>query len=330
MTHDIEPIDPTDLGQRARIEQWTEVRTLAEREAVGEHGTPFTVEEVISFANEPSMHRRYWGVLVDGRVVGSLVVVLPRLDDQPVGFTGVHVHPDHRGRGIGTALLAFGEERVREDGRTQVSTQTHFLPEPGDASAAFLHRRGYAAAITNVQRELTLGPDTPPPERVDPGYEVEAVEGMPPQEWLADLGTLMGRMSTDAPQGDLDRGAEDWDAERYADNVRTQVDAGRRVLTSVARDRESGRLAAFSVAVIPASTPGRAIQHETLVLREHRGHGLGRAVKESLAALLRERAPEVRLVRTWNANGNGPMIAVNEALGYVAVAVETDWQKRVG
>lgn len=329
MSFDIVPIDPADPVQRTRIEEWTEVRARSEVLAMGEYATTNTVEEVVSFAAEPSMDRRYWGAVVDGRVVGSLVVVLPCLDDQPVGFLGVHVHPDHRLLGIGSALLSLGQDRVREGGRTQAATQTHFLPQPGDMAAAFLERAGYSRAITSLQSQLRLDSSPNPARPVADGYQVETAEGVPPEPWLEDLAWLMSRMSTDAPQGDLDWAEETWDAARYAENVRTQLDAGRRMLTSVAREAATGRLVAFTVAVLPAATPELAIQHETLVVHEHRGHGLGVAVKEALIARLRERAASARVLRTWNADSNTHMLAVNRALGFEVVAAETDWQKRL-
>jgi hypothetical protein len=36
--------------------------------------------------------------------------------------------------------------------------------------------------------------------------------------------------------------------------------------------------------------------------------------------------PAVRVVTTWNAESNGPMIAVNEAMGYRPVEVTQEWQ----
>ena len=91
----------------------------------------------------------------------------------------------------------------------------------------------------------------------------------------------MSRMSTDAPQGDVDWAEETWDAARYAENAQVQLAAGRRVFTAVAREGASGRLVAFTVAVVPDATRDLAFQHETLVVREHRGHGLGLAVKDA-------------------------------------------------
>ena len=65
-----------------------------------------------------------------------------------------------------------------------------------------------------------------------------------------------------------------------------------------------------------------AYQQDTLVLREHRGHGLGLALKAATHA-----GPRRRVARGCAPSGrgtpttNGPMIAVNEALGYRTTAI---------
>lgn len=323
---DVVPIDASDPGQRPLVEEWSAVRAACETHSVGEHATPYTADEVIAYATEPSMDRRYWAAIVDDRVVGALVVVLPRLDDQPVGFIGVHVHPDHRRRGIGTDLFDRGEEQIRQGGRRQACATTHFDRHRGDEDAAFLEHRGYRVALRTLESELLLS-RVPAPLPSPAGYTVAAAEGVPPTDWLGDLAWLMSRMSTDAPQGEIEWSEEVWDAERYTSGVQTQLDAGRRVFTAVARHEASGRLAAFTVNVVPAASPHLALQHETLVVREHRGHGLGRAVKERLMVELGRRAPAVQLVRTFNAESNVHMLAVNADLGYEVVAAESDWQK---
>ena len=73
--------------------------------------------------------------------------------------------------------------------------------------------------------------------------------------------------------------------------------------------------------------PGTAIQTDTLVLREHRGHALGLAMKvANLGALQREK-PGLRFVRTWNADTNTHMIAINRQLGFRIVGWSREWAK---
>ena len=79
---------------------------------------------------------------------------------------------------------------------------------------------------------------------------------------------------------------------------------------------------------MPASSPRLAYHQDTLVLREHRGHGLGLVLKLANVPVLRRAFPEVRTVRTWNAVENAHMLAVNDAMGYVTSGFLREWQKR--
>ena len=87
-------------------------------------------------------------------------------------------------------------------------------------------------------------------------------------------------------------------------------------------------LVAFTEIQIPRDSPTFAYHQDTLVLREHRGRGLGRLLKLANVVALRGAFPAVRTVRTWNAVENAHMIAVNEAMGYEPTGFVREWQKR--
>lgn len=54
----------------------------------------------------------------------------------------------------------------------------------------------------------------------------------------------------------------------------------------------------------------------TAVLREHRGQGVAKALKVKSLAAAKARGT-YRLVKTWNATTNAPMLAINDWLGFV-------------
>ncbi|GMA88083.1 hypothetical protein GCM10025868_33330 [Angustibacter aerolatus] len=135
-------------------------------------------------------------------------------------------------------------------------------------------------------------------------------------------------MSTDAPSGDVRLEQEAWDAERVRRSLEIARAQGRVVVETVAV-APSGRLAGYTTLAVAQHTPDVAYQWDTLVLREHRGHALGRRLKDANLAALLARLPSVRRVVTWNATTNGPMLAVNRALGFEVAGVLTEWQKRL-
>lgn len=105
------------------------------------------------------------------------------------------------------------------------------------------------------------------------------------------------------------------------------VPAWHKRVKAVVRHRPTDRLVGFSFVNLPAATPELAIQEDTLVLREHRGHGLGLRLRQATTAALLAERPRVRTIRTWNAVSNTPMLDVNRLLGYRPVAFECEWQK---
>jgi GNAT superfamily N-acetyltransferase len=67
----------------------------------------------------------------------------------------------------------------------------------------------------------------------------------------------------------------------------------------------------------------------TTILRGHRGHRLGLAVKAANLAALQADHPERLWVSTQNAETNAPMVAINERMGFRAVEVLLEFQQVV-
>ena len=250
----------------------------------------------------------------------------------------VRVDRAHRRRGVGTAIVAEVERRAAAAGRPVLNglfeVPTAMLAS--DGAGGFARRLGFVATQTGNRRHLTLPLDA---ERralladdvaqAAVGYRTHTFMAPWPKEYLADQCELGRRMSTDAPSGDERHEEEVWDAARVEEMDRQLSTAGMRKLVAVAEHVESGRLVAFSEVALPRDHPHEGWQWATLVLREHRGHRLGLAVKLANLDALPSTLPEVTLISTSNARGNTPMIAVNDLLGFVVVATGTFWQKEL-
>ncbi|MER6573362.1 GNAT family N-acetyltransferase [Streptomyces sp. NPDC001093] len=74
----------------------------------------------------------------------------------------VHVHPGHRGRGLGGALLAWTETRARRAGSDRLA-QT--VPDVDGAATALLRAGGYSRLVTEWLLEIALPgePEVPDP-----------------------------------------------------------------------------------------------------------------------------------------------------------------------
>ena len=91
------------------------------------------------------------------------------------------------------------------------------------------------------------------------------------------------------------------------------------------------RAAAIGAAVVAvdAETPELAHQHDTAVVRAHRGHRLGLALKLANQRAVRDRFPECAAIHTWNADVNAAMNAINNQLGFETVELLVEMQGEV-
>lgn len=263
-------------------------------------------------------------------VVGAGRLVLPTSDNLHLAMVVLHVHPAHRRRGAGTALLDELCARARAAGRRVLTTEID--EPPGDVpGTSFARRHAAVCALREVRRDLALPAD---PARLaalaaacrpySAGYQVVTWRDRTPKQWLSDRALLSSRMSTEVPLGDLPWEQEAWDEGRlqaYEDGILAQ---GRTWFTAAAV--LDGRLVAFTDVGVPVDAPTRAYQWSTLVLPEHRGHRLGTVVKLAALRELVAAVPGARVVTTFNAEVNAAMIAVNQALGFAVTGGLSGWR----
>nr|WP_276610580.1 GNAT family N-acetyltransferase [Kineococcus siccus] len=261
-----------------------------------------------------------------GRGLGSAEVRMPVLDNTHVAAVTIAVAPEARRRGVGTRLLAAAADLAAASGRTVLRTETERpveAPEDTWPGSIALQRWGFVPGLVEARRQLAL---PVPPDALDAleasarphaaGYRWWAFAGPVPEPDVVAMAGLMARMSTDAPQGDLTVEPEVWDPARVRAAEAMRTAQGRRTWTAVAADA-TGTLVGYTMLVQSAHEPERLLQWDTLVVAEHRGHRLGMLLKVAALRAAVADAPEARRVSTWNATTNGPMIAVNEALGFL-------------
>lgn len=272
----------------------------------------------------------------DGRPVGAARLELPMTDNQHVGFFTLDVLPDAHRRGVGTALLDELAARTRAAGRTTLMCDHDEPPALAGRSPGrfFLQRHGFTEALVEARRDLALPVD---PERLDAldadcwlharDFRVLTWCDHCPDELLDDRAELARAMSVDVPLGELSWQEEVWDGARVRRREELAVRQGRACFVGGAVHEPTGRLVAFTEVAVPLAAPDRVHQWETMVLGDHRGHRLGTLVKTAVLRHLAAEVPQARLVSTTNALTNGPMIAVNEALGFRLNGVVTSWQR---
>ncbi|MGH3510363.1 MAG: GNAT family N-acetyltransferase, partial [Nocardioidaceae bacterium] len=145
--------------------------------------------------------------------------------------------------------------------------------------------------------------------------ELVRIAGRTPDDLIDDLSVLSAAIN-DAPTDDLEIEDEVFPPERVRAYEDAHLARGFRIYRLLARHIESGALAGHSVVAVDGERPQIAHQHDTSVVREHRGHRLGLLLKAGMVLWLADLEPQIATVDTWNAESNDHMIAVNELLGY--------------
>ncbi|NJP89937.1 GNAT family N-acetyltransferase [Nonomuraea sp. FMUSA5-5] len=267
-------------------------------------------------AHSPAQRVEACALIEDGQVIGGYSLAFPRLDNLHTAWVfPLVVHPDHRGRGLGSALFEHALDRVRAHGRTLLLTET---PATG-TGARFAAAHGMDVALSEARRTLDLRKaDWPALERMIPqveGYTLERWIGPTPPHLLPDLATLLNGMN-DAPRhGDVEE--QNFSLERLRAREESMPDVGQTCYTTIARRDTDGAPAAYTRLFLDIGrTDGWAQQSDTAVLRDHRGHRLGLLLKLTNLLWMREHEPHVERVITWNATTNRHMLAINEAMGF--------------
>lgn len=274
----------------ADLEAWRRVRI-----AVTPYERTDSVEEL---RRQATPERLMLLAYRDGELAGSGVA---GRGDTASGFALPRVLPEHRRRGVGSALLRVLAEHV----------ETLGLPDVGghaddEAAVAFGRHFGFEEEGREVEQVRAVGPDEPwpmgpeglslitlaeRPELLDRLYHelaLDAFEDMPtprkvritPAEWESEWVT--------------------WPEATFAALA-------------------DGEVVGMACLLRDVDQPERAENGLTTVRRDFRGRGLARLLKETTIAWASERG--VREIYTWTQTGNENMRAVNEKLGYVTRTV---------
>ncbi|MET0930363.1 MAG: GNAT family N-acetyltransferase [Aeromicrobium sp.] len=313
--------------------------------------SPTPDELLPEYRSNPTRARSHFLARVDGIPVGRAIVTTRPRTPGVGAHVVVDVLPEHRGRGIGAALLARVEAAAAAEGESTLKVSiAHTVDTPGeriapptgfgdlpadDPGVRFLRHHGFVleqVSRISVLDTAGLGDRLPgflATSRSFAGddYAVRSWVGPTPSARLDDLAVLRTRMSTDAPMAGLQAPPDLWDAARIEAHDARIGEGGQTVLTTAAEHLPTGRLVGFSEIFVPDGRTS-AMQQDTLVLREHRGRRLGLLLKASTARDLLREAPHVDTVITYNAEENRPMLDVNEAMGFRPIGYEGGWQRR--
>jgi GNAT superfamily N-acetyltransferase len=335
MSLTIRPVDPWDEHEMDVLQ---DLYVEAQRAEVPD-ARVFSRADSVALLRRPEGASFYHAfVALDGdEMVGQTWVSGSTTDHLHVAYAWAWVPPRFGRRGIGTELVTYAEQHVRDLGRRSVVTQTWTGDDGTGGYRPFAERLGYHLELTQVERRQRLPMDEETLARLEAeaaartsAYTMRIVVGPLPEELVQPYLDIYNLLHLEMPAGDLDVEMGRRTPVEHAAQEADITEAGRTRVTAMALD-ETGAVRAYTCAVTGAADlPEPSVdQWGTLVHPDHRGHRLGLAVKCALTRTLQEQFPDRTFVRTQNAEVNAPMVAINEAMGFEVHSVEGEFQKRL-
>jgi GNAT superfamily N-acetyltransferase len=244
----------------------------------------------------PERARSSVWVAVEDRVVAGLSAAgLKWFTSANSAYASVSVRESHRRHGLGAELWERVEAHLRDLAPEHVTVPF----TENAAGVAFARARGFAE-----QRAETLS--SVDPSRLDPPAprtDVVSLSDVDPREvYKVDLLTTPDVPATDP--------ADSFPYDEWLDGIWRRPSLS---LDGSFGARVGEKLAAFTLLAVNLDVR-RGFTEYTATLREHRGRGLGEAVKRASLAWAAERG--ITAVWTTNDESNAAMLALNAKLGY--------------
>lgn len=260
----------------------------------------------------PHERRLTWLAEEDQEVMGYGRLLT--LED--LGVLELYVVPRARRTGVGNALLAAIAARAVAEGFGSLGAEVI----GGTPATDFYTAHGFSHVYTEMRSLLDL--TTVEWSHLEEmaagvvhGYRIEYHPGDLPDEMLESYAAAKQVRRQD-PGVDLELRPSSYDAHRLRASLRCLRERGLMPYLVVAVHERSERVAGLTELVVPAQHPGRADQYDTVIVPEHNGYGLARAIKARMLLELRGAEPQLREVQTWHATDREQLQQVNKELGF--------------
>lgn len=330
---EIHPFDPRSASRAA----WTALHAYRrQRGAEDFPDIPLLADADFEYETQrqlPLQVQHRFLAMQGGEILGNMILAVrragtPRFEEfAPYVDVFGGVLRQHRRRGAGRALLARLRDFMGVHGKSLATIKVLLADGHG-----FMAATGAQAKLRSIESHLNLA-DVPWPQMPAWRGRVEAA-GLPlrwevhaPRVPLARLAQLMeplSRLINQQPLGDIEMPPIRYELAAFESWYRElDTRGGEHDLVVLNAGDE---VAAVCDANWDARVPARVHQSFTAVAPPWRGQGVAKAVKAAMLLLVRERRPEVTTFTTYNAQSNGPMLAINRQLGFRVHREECTYQ----
>jgi len=267
-------------------------------------------------------------------VASGSVSVLRTSENAHLAWFAIGVLPEYRQQGLARHLLTLIADTTQREGRRLLLTSTN---EGDPAGEIFMSRLGAEIGQQGHINQLALADlDYGLLDRWLTGgaaraanFEVGFWDATYPEEELPAIATLHDLLNQ-SPRDGLDMEDQHITPEQLRQMERSNRASNTARWTLFARERVTGALAGFTEVFWHPNRPALLSQGITGVFPAYRNQGLGRWLKAAMLDKVLHERPQVRAIRTGNADSNAAMLAINHQLGFKPYIANTIWQVDLG